>query len=80
MAHSIPIKNGIITLVETEFNCPICTISHDEGFYYKQLSNSKRGFIYKKCSGCGEVLGITSDIKGDVVVWLKNEEPKQKIV
>lgn len=73
-------KDGIIHIcyIKTEFNCPECGILHTEDDYYDRLVKSKRFLIYKKCKGCFETLGITSDIKGDVVVWLKSEEKRNK--
>lgn len=76
MSQTIRVPNGFATLVDVDFNCPACTCPHEESDYYEQLAKSKTGLIYKKCKGCKNKLGITSDIKGDVVVWLKDEEEK----
>jgi len=82
MAKCIDIQigesRGIVCLCQTDFNCPKCGKLHTEDDYYKQLDKSKHGLIYKKCKGCGVKLGITSDIKGDIRVWLKEEETKLK--
>jgi len=78
MSKCIPFKigsgYGFLCMSETDFNCPKCTCLHQEADYYSQLDKSKRGFIYKKCKGCGTKLGITSDFKGDVQVWIKDNE------
>jgi len=78
MSKCIPFKIGegvgILTLCETDFNCPKCGYLYHEKDYYSQLYNSKRGLIYKQCKGCKTKLGITSDIKGDIHVWIKDEE------
>ena len=74
MSQTIRIPNGLITLVETDFNCPKCTCIHEEEDYYDRLYRSKHGFIYKSCKGCKAKLGISSNIRGDVVVWLKEDE------
>lgn len=74
MSYSVKIPNGIITFVESDFNCPKCECPHTEDDYYQKLYNSKHGLIYKNCKGCKTKLGIISNIKGDVVVWLKEEE------
>lgn len=71
---------GYLCVVETEFKCPKCECPHTEDDYYRQLSKSKRGLIYKKCKGCGTKLGITSDIRGDIRVWLKEEDHKQFLI
>lgn len=74
MGESIRIPNGIISLVDTDFKCPKCECPHSENDYYNMLSKSKRGLIYKQCKGCKTKLGITIDMRGDVQVWLKEEE------
>lgn len=76
---SIAIPNGILTISDTDFNCPKCECPHTEDDYYNQLHKSKDGLIYKKCKGCKTKLGITSDIRGDIQVWVKDEEIKVKI-
>jgi len=74
MGYSIKIPNGIISMADADFRCPKCTCPHSECDYYEQLYKSKHGLIYKKCRGCKTSLGITTDIKGDVKVWLKEDE------
>lgn len=71
MGYSVVIPNGILSLVDTDFNCPKCSAKYTEDFYYKALNKSKKTYIYKKCLVCSAKMGISSDIKGDVVVWLK---------
>jgi uncharacterized C2H2 Zn-finger protein len=65
---------GIICLVDTDFKCPACGIGYKESEYYNQLNKSKRGFIYKRCKQCATRIGISTDFKGDVQVWLKSDE------
>jgi len=72
----IPIKDGIICTCKTDFECPRCGYEYQESDYMQRLENSHNGFIYKTCKGCKEKLGISSNIRGDVVVWLKSEETK----
>ena len=79
MAKSIRIPNGIISIVDVDFKCPKCECPHEEKDYYPQLYKSKSGLIYKNCKGCKTKLGITSNMMGDVVVWLKEEEKDFKI-
>jgi hypothetical protein len=67
-------SHGFICVAKTDFKCPKCECLHTEDDYYKQLDKSKHGLIYKKCKGCGTKLGITSDFKGDIHAWLKEEE------
>ena len=74
MSKSIRVPNGIISLIETEFNCPQCTCFHNENFYSEKMSKSENGIIYKNCKGCKIRLGITFDLRGDVRVWLKKDE------
>jgi hypothetical protein len=74
MGQSIRIPNGIISIVDVDFKCPKCECPHTNEDYYERLNKSKNGFIYKKCKGCKTKLGITTDIRGDVRVWLKEDE------
>lgn len=76
MGYSVPIHNGILSLVEADFKCPVCGCAHDEDDYFKRMQRSKYGLIYRKCKGCKTMLGITTDMRGDVKVWLKSEEKK----
>lgn len=77
MGYSLkPGKGILLSMVYTGFKCPKCECKHTEDDYLQQLGRSENGFIYKKCKGCKETLGITQDIKGDVHVWLKKDESK----
>lgn len=76
MGYCLPIKDGILSMVDVDFNCPNCQHEYNEADWYPQLDKSKKGLIYKKCKGCSKRLGITTDIRGDVVVWLKENEEK----
>lgn len=76
MGQSIRAFGGIISLVDVDFKCPSCGKEHTQDDYYKRMQASKHGLIYMACKGCKEKLGITTDMRGDVVVWLKKEEPK----
>ena len=76
MGYTVRIPNGIISMAYVDFKCPKCEKSYSEEDYYDQLSKSKSGLIYKTCKCCKEKLGITYDMMGDVVVWLKSEEQK----
>ena len=76
----IPIKNGIICISKTDFKCPKCECPHTEDDYYSRIEKSKTGLIYKKCKGCKSMLGITSDVRGDIHAWLKSEEKNQIVI
>ena len=76
MTYLIKIPNGIISIVNTGFKCPKCECQHSEEDYYDRLNKSKNSLIYKQCKGCKTKLGITTDIRGDVRVWLKENEYK----
>lgn len=78
MGQTLSIPGGTISIVDTDFRCPACQERYDQEWYYKALYNSKWGFIYKTCRRCGERLGISSNIRGDTVVWLKSTEPEQR--
>jgi predicted RNA-binding Zn-ribbon protein involved in translation (DUF1610 family) len=74
MSKCIPVNGGLITISETDFNCPACGEQYFEKDYWRQLDKSKYGLIYKRCKGCGVWMGISTNIEGDTVVWLKSEE------
>lgn len=76
MGKTIIIPNGILSICNTDFKCPKCKCLHKEADWYPKYYKSKNGLIYKSCKGCKTKLGITTDIRGDVRVWLKEEEIK----
>lgn len=78
MAKTIRIPNGFATIIDVDFKCPKCECYHDESDYSQKLYKSEKGLIYKNCKGCKTKLGITTDIRGDVRVWIKSEEIKIK--
>ena len=80
MGYSIKIPDGIISMVDVDFKCPKCECPHSEEDYYDRLYKSKHGLIYKRCKGCKTKLGITTDIRGDVCVWLKEDERKDGLI
>lgn len=79
MSKTIRIPNGFLTLCETDFNCPKCGKLHTEEDYINRLNKSD-GLIYKRCKGCKTWLGITSNIMGDTVAWLKEDEKDIEII
>ena len=76
MSTTIQIPNGFLTLSDVDFKCPKCECPHEESDWYPQYEKSKNFTIYRSCKGCKTKLGITTNIKGDVVVWLKEDEKK----
>jgi len=70
--------NAIITLVDVDFECPKCQCPHSEKDWFERFSKSKTGLIYISCTGCKAKLGVTTDIRGDVRVWLKETEKQIK--
>lgn len=78
MARTIRIPSGFISIVDVDFKCPKCKCQHFEEDYYNRLHKSKNGLIYKSCKGCKTKLGITTDMRGDVHVWLKEYEKLNK--
>lgn len=76
MSYTVRMNHAIITMTEVDFNCPKCGCSYREDDWYKKYEKSSYGVIYFKCRNkdCKELLGVTTNIKGDVVVWLKSEE------
>jgi hypothetical protein len=78
MSYTVKIPNGLITFCNADFKCPVCECPHTEDDYYKTIQKSKHGLIYKQCKGCKTKLGITYDMRGDVVVWEKSTEIKHR--
>jgi hypothetical protein len=74
MSKTILYGGAIITLAATDFTCPKCECPHVENDYWEKMHKSKTGLIYMNCKGCKTRLGITGDMKGDTVVWLKEDE------
>lgn len=74
MGYSVRVPKGIVSMVDVDFQCPKCSCPHGEDDWYERYAKSKTGFIYKQCKGCKTKLGITTDIRGDVRVWLKEDE------
>lgn len=67
MSHLMHVPGGIITMCDTDFICPICTCPNDA---MRWLDNPKSPMVGRiKCKGCKRFVGITTDMKGDVVVW-----------
>lgn len=67
----MPLNNGILCMCKDEFNCPKCGKFYEGKFYEDQLEKSKKFWITKTCTNCKTKLGISTDFKGDVVVWIK---------
>lgn len=81
MGYCVRIPDGIISMAESDFQCPKCGHGYNEEDYYNRLVKSKRYYIYKTCKTCSTKMGISVDYRGDVQVWLKEDESKiQKIV
>lgn len=74
MGKTIIINGAIITLAKTDIQCPECKTIYFEDFFYKQMMKSSSGLIYKKCKQCNEKIGITTNMMGDSVCWLKKNE------
>lgn len=64
-------KDSFIDLGEIIFKCPYCRKKYsDEKEKYLNRINKNKNFITKvKCS-CGEVFGLTSNYKGDLVSFV----------
>lgn len=65
-----------LSMCHNDIECPWCEYKYDSNWYEERLEKSKKGLIYKKCKICKKSLGITHDLMGDVVVWLKEKESK----
>ncbi len=78
MTYSVRVPNGIITMCETDFNCPICQCLHTEEDYDKAMKRSSSGSIYKNCKGCKRKIGVAIDFKGDIHVWEPEDKTKLK--
>ena len=76
MLHLIKNLKGILSIIDVDFKCPKCECPHSETDYFDMLRKSKQGLIYKQCKGCKTKLGITTNMQGEVKVWLKKDELK----
>lgn len=78
MSYCIPIRDGFITMCETDFLCPTCQTKHTEEDWFPRLHKSDKGLIYRQCKNkeCKEKLGVTTCMMGDVKVWRKKDEEK----
>jgi len=78
MSKCIPFKiddsYGFMCMVETDFKCPKCGYLHHEKDYYPKMQKKGDDLVYIKCKGCKTKLGVAPDFKGDIHVWIKDEE------
>ena len=51
--------------------CPYCQIEIKFSEVERKWNKSKNGYIRKKCK-CGKIIGITQDIRGDLVAYKFN--------
>lgn len=63
-------NNGIIHIhyAKIDFNCPYCNKAYQDSDdkYLDKCNNNQNGYTTIKC-GCGEVFGMTYNIKGEAV-------------
>ena len=76
MGYAINGRGYHLDMCYTKFKCPSCSKQYDIGTFMKKINNSKTGFIYITCKECNNKLGVTMNMMGDPVVWLKSEENK----
>jgi hypothetical protein len=64
----IEVTNGIICMAKIDFFCPNCLKSYSDldEKYLRRFLNNKCGYTKVKCT-CGEIFGMTYNIKGDAV-------------
>lgn len=74
MGYAINGPGFHLDMCDVDFKCPKCTCPHSEEDWCAKLDKSKKGHIYIKCKGCKTKIGVTTDIQGDVRVWLKEDE------
>lgn len=79
MPQQVVIGDVLVTIIDVDFKCPKCECPHQEDDWYPRYKKSKNGLIYRNCKGCKTKLGITTDIKGDVRVWLKEDESNSSL-
>lgn len=75
-------NNGFLTINDVDFKCPRCGHQHIESDYDKRLEKAEEMHIYINCKNrkCGVKIGLATNYKGDVVVWLKSEEKLNEIL
>ena len=67
----IPVKNGILCIVDTYYNCPYCckAIYDYRDMRLNRINNNKSGYTKVKCVKCGKKFNLSYNIKGDFVTW-----------
>jgi phage FluMu protein Com len=78
MSYIMVMNKAIICCYETEVTCPHCSRVDNGEAWEEALQKSKRGYIYRKCPGCGRKLFITSDMTGDLVASEITEKKLRK--
>lgn len=67
--QAIRVKDGIIHVGECKAQCPHCTRPIEFEEAEKKLMKSRNGYARHKCKGCKRFIGLTSDIRGDIVAF-----------
>lgn len=74
MTRLVFVPHGMITIPEVDFTCPECGHSYGEQDWYKKLDKAPTAHIYIICKGCKKKIGVSTDFKGDVQIWMKHTE------
>jgi len=71
MSKCIPIKNGILCLADTLYQCPYCGEIHDDSseVILNRINKNKSGNTKVKCAKCGKKFYMTYNIRGDFQTW-----------
>jgi len=67
----IPVKDGIICVAESYYQCPHChKLWHDYNeMRLNRINKNKSGYTKVKCVKCGKKFNLTYNIKGEFVTW-----------
>ena len=63
----IRIKNGIVYLVESLASCPYCGNHVEINDVFDKYCKSHKQTVKHKCKKCKRFMGITQDIKGNII-------------
>lgn len=59
----------LLSELDGDFDCPICTCPNTYEDYGRKFEKSKDPVARIKCKGCKRTLFATFNLHGDIVVW-----------
>lgn len=69
VSHAIRIPGGVLCFSDTGVVCPHCAAKFEAEAYDERLQKSKRGYLHINCPACQRRVGLTADMRGDLVCF-----------